>query len=98
MHCAQRLELGGPLVTDYCPGGIGLRPIRPGSHHPAEEDRLISIGRGDHYIDLIVICSHGYSWPRRWVLGSVADTVLRGADVPVLLVRTYPQQKNYESR
>ncbi|MGD8968259.1 MAG: universal stress protein [Anaerolineae bacterium] len=46
----------------------------------------------------MVICSHGYSGPRRWVLGSVADTVLRGADVPVLLVRTYPQQKNYESR
>jgi nucleotide-binding universal stress UspA family protein len=40
-------------------------------------------------IDLIVMATHGRSGLRRWVFGSVADKVLRGADVPVLLVRAH---------
>jgi nucleotide-binding universal stress UspA family protein len=38
-------------------------------------------------IDLIVMATHGRSGLQRWVYGSVADKVLRGADVPTLLVR-----------
>ena len=38
-------------------------------------------------IDLIVMATHGHSGFKRWAFGSVADEVLRGADVPVLLVR-----------
>lgn len=38
-------------------------------------------------VDLIVMSTHGRSGIRRWVYGSVADRVLRGAKVPVLLVR-----------
>jgi nucleotide-binding universal stress UspA family protein len=53
---------------------------------------------GDRYVDLIVMCSHGHSELRRWGLDCAADKVLGGADVPVLLVRTHPQQENYESR
>jgi nucleotide-binding universal stress UspA family protein len=37
--------------------------------------------------DLIAMSTHGRSGLGRWVYGSVADKVLRGADVPVLLVR-----------
>jgi nucleotide-binding universal stress UspA family protein len=36
---------------------------------------------------LVVICSHGRSGMRRWLLGSVADRVLRHCSAPVLLVR-----------
>jgi nucleotide-binding universal stress UspA family protein len=39
-------------------------------------------------VDLIVICSRGRSGLSRWLMGSVADRVVRGATVPVLLVRT----------
>lgn len=39
-------------------------------------------------IDLIVICTRGRSGVSRWLMGSVADRVIRGASVPVLLVRT----------
>jgi nucleotide-binding universal stress UspA family protein len=42
-------------------------------------------------IDLIVMATHGRSGLRRWVYGSVADKVLRGAYVPVLLVRAHPE-------
>jgi nucleotide-binding universal stress UspA family protein len=38
-------------------------------------------------IDLIVLSSRGRSGLSRWLLGSVADRVVRGATVPVLLVR-----------
>jgi nucleotide-binding universal stress UspA family protein len=38
-------------------------------------------------IDLIVICSRGRSGLSRWLMGSVADRVVRGATVPVLLVQ-----------
>jgi len=37
-------------------------------------------------VDLIVMCMRGHSWLSRWLRGSVADRVVRGASVPVLLV------------
>lgn len=37
--------------------------------------------------DLIVMCSHGYSGLKRWMLGSIADKVTRLAPVPVLVLR-----------
>ena len=37
--------------------------------------------------DLIVMSTHGRSGLGRWVYGSVADRVLRHAEMPVLLVR-----------
>jgi nucleotide-binding universal stress UspA family protein len=38
-------------------------------------------------MDLIVIASHGRSGVSRWVMGSVADRVLRSSCVPVLMIR-----------
>jgi nucleotide-binding universal stress UspA family protein len=38
-------------------------------------------------IDLIAMSTHGRSGLSRWILGSVADKVLRGTQLPVLLVR-----------
>jgi len=38
-------------------------------------------------VDLIVIATHGRSGVGRWVLGSVADKILRASPVPVLMVR-----------
>ena len=37
--------------------------------------------------DLIVMASHGRSGPSRWAHGSVADKVLRGSCVPVLIIK-----------
>ncbi len=37
--------------------------------------------------DLIVMSTHGRAGVQRWLLGSVADRVLHGAKIPVLLVR-----------
>jgi nucleotide-binding universal stress UspA family protein len=45
-------------------------------------------------VDLIVICSRGQSGPSRWLMGSVADRVVRGATVPVLLVQASEQKRS----
>ena len=37
--------------------------------------------------DMIVMSTHGRSGVGRWVYGSVADKVLRGSQIPVLLIR-----------
>jgi nucleotide-binding universal stress UspA family protein len=37
--------------------------------------------------DLIIIATHGRSGVSRWVMGSVADRLLRSSCVPVLMVR-----------
>jgi len=41
----------------------------------------------DHAVDLIALATHGHGGVARMVLGSVADKVVRGADVPILLQR-----------
>jgi len=47
---------------------------------------------GHHPIDLIVMATHGRTGLQRWVYGSVADKVLRGANQPILLIRAYPER------
>lgn len=42
---------------------------------------------GDQKIDVIVLCSHGYTGMKHWVLGSVAEKISRHSPVPVLLLR-----------
>ena len=43
-------------------------------------------------VDLIVISTRGQSGISRWLMGSVADRVVRGASVPVLLVRAQKEK------
>jgi len=37
-------------------------------------------------VDLIVLCSHGYTGVTRWVLGSVSEKVVHAAPIPVLVL------------
>jgi nucleotide-binding universal stress UspA family protein len=52
---------------------------------PASE--AILVYARSHRTDLIVMSSHGRSGLSRWVLGSVTERVLRGAECAVLRVR-----------
>jgi nucleotide-binding universal stress UspA family protein len=64
------------------------------SGHPAEE--IIRQAK-ENTIDLILMATHGRSGVRRWMLGSVADKVLRASDVPVWLVRAgIPEEIVYD--
>jgi nucleotide-binding universal stress UspA family protein len=44
-------------------------------------------------VDLIVMSTRGQSWLSRWLMGSVADRVARGAAIPVLLVRAAKERE-----
>ncbi|QGA84448.1 universal stress protein [Halomicrobium sp. LC1Hm] len=48
--------------------------------------RVILAESGDHDIDLIVMGTHGRSGIDRYLIGSVTETVVRNADVPVCCV------------
>lgn len=64
----------------------------PGTLHARTEVRIgdppdqILTAASAHDADLIVMATHGRTGPARWWLGSVADSVVRHADRPVLLV------------
>jgi nucleotide-binding universal stress UspA family protein len=49
-------------------------------------DEIIAFGK-THPGCLIAMGTHGYSGIKRWVLGSVTETVVRHADAPVLVLR-----------
>jgi nucleotide-binding universal stress UspA family protein len=58
--------------------------------HPAEE---IVRYTDENDIDLILMATHGRSGIRHWVMGSVADKVLRASRVPIWLVQArIPEQ------
>ena len=50
-------------------------------------ESLLDLASPEH-VRLVAIATHGRGGARRLVLGSVADKVVRGADVPVLVVRS----------
>jgi nucleotide-binding universal stress UspA family protein len=48
--------------------------------------RIVDVARIEHE-DLIVMCSHGDTGIKRWMLGNVAHKVARHSPVPVLILR-----------
>ena len=50
-------------------------------------DKIVEYA-ADHETSLIAMSTHGRTGLARWVLGSVADKVLHGASLPILLVRS----------
>jgi nucleotide-binding universal stress UspA family protein len=50
-------------------------------------DKIVEYAE-DEKVSLIAMSTHGRTGLARWVLGSVADKVLHGARMPILLVRS----------
>jgi nucleotide-binding universal stress UspA family protein len=62
--------------------------------HPAEE--ILNYAERNE-VDLILMATHGRSGVRRWMMGSVADKVLRTSKVPIWLVRAnIPEEIVYD--
>jgi nucleotide-binding universal stress UspA family protein len=61
-------------------------PVRVAAEHGFPAARIAQYAREQH-VDLIVLGSHGRSGAARWLLGSVADELVRLAPVPLLLLR-----------
>jgi nucleotide-binding universal stress UspA family protein len=52
------------------------------------EDAILQVSR-DEKIDLIAMSTHGRTGLERWMLGSVAEKILRTAEVPLLIVHSF---------
>ncbi len=76
--------------------GIAGRPgwrdleVRTEAKFGLAENVIIDFARSKR-VDLIVLSTHGRTGLSRWVFGSVAEKVLRGAKQTVLLVRSFPK-------
>jgi nucleotide-binding universal stress UspA family protein len=49
-------------------------------------DTILSVARSQQ-VDLIVMCSHGYTGFKRWALGSVTQKIARHSSVPVFVLQ-----------
>jgi nucleotide-binding universal stress UspA family protein len=58
-------------------------------------DRLLAVS-AERQADLIVMATHGRSGLKRWILGSVAERVMRAAPVPLLLVKNLRETSPFE--
>ncbi len=72
-HVARGLKEQGFTVT----AEVGRGPVA---------DTILNCAEGLR-VDLIAMSTHGRSGVARWLIGSVADRVVRASPVPVLLVR-----------
>lgn len=82
-------------AMDYLAGVRKRLECKEVEIHPAVEmgspAEIIIDYAHHHPVDLIVMATHGRSGLKRWVYGSVADKVLRGANLPILLIRAYSE-------
>ena len=65
---------------------LGVEKVSCVAKEGFSADEIIKMGR-DTPDNLIAMCSHGRSGAKRWVLGSVTETVVRHSDNPVLVIR-----------
>ena len=66
-------------------------PVRPATVIGSPHVSITQFAEA-YEVDLIVMSTRGQSGLSRWLMGSVADRVVRGANVPVLLVRTRKEE------
>jgi len=71
------------LETNLAAQGLTVKSVVRYGHAAEEILDHVRVGGAD----LIAMTTHGRSGIRRWLLGSVAETVVHHAPVPVLLVR-----------
>src|SRR5499425_3519289 len=65
---------------------LGVEKVSSITKEGLSADQIIKIGR-EIPDSLVAMCSHGRSGVKRWVLGSVAETVVRHSGDPVLILR-----------
>jgi nucleotide-binding universal stress UspA family protein len=88
MLTAIRRETAQDYIKDIAEGvrEAGVRATGVAVVAGAVSETLIDLATPDR-IGLIVVATHGLGGLKRLLLGSVADKLVRGANVPVLVVR-----------
>jgi nucleotide-binding universal stress UspA family protein len=89
-------HLTGPVEAQQYLDAVAGRTFPPGlsvrrhvhTIHVSDVARSIAGHADELGPDLIVMCAHGRSGPRNWLVGSIAQQVIGLATTPVLLVRS----------
>jgi nucleotide-binding universal stress UspA family protein/predicted transcriptional regulator len=84
-HAADEARAYLDRIRDTLAGG--RYAVQSVVRHGRTADEILTAAR-EANASLIVLSTHGRTGLRRWLLGSVADAVVRGAETPVLLVST----------
>jgi nucleotide-binding universal stress UspA family protein len=74
---------------------LGVQTISCIAKEGLAADRIISLAR-ETPDNLIAMCTHGRSGIKRWVLGSVTETVVRHSGDPVLVIRAQNERQPSE--
>ncbi len=91
MYSEDLIEEGKALAANYLdnvskrPELVGLKTETRVEHGDAAQSILAAVEPLE--VDLIVMCSHGYTGFKRWALGSVAHKIIPHCSVPVLVLR-----------
>jgi nucleotide-binding universal stress UspA family protein len=75
-------------LTEHVPAGVSTETVL----EAGEPARVIVRYADEHAVDGIVLGSHSREGPIRYLLGSVAEDVVRRAGVPVTVVRGLDDQ------
>lgn len=81
-HCEEYLQKAADGIKQAATTLTVTTAVLEGPVADAILDRAEEVGA-----DLIVMSTHGRSGMERWLLGSVAEKVVRGAKIPVMLIR-----------
>ncbi len=81
-------------IIDTFGGTVAVRSVVETGHAAAT---IVEIAAAEPEM-LIAMATHGYSGPKRWLLGSVAEKVLRAAANHVLLVRPANGEPRVEAK
>ena len=91
IYSEDLIEEGKALAANYLdnvskrPELVGLKTETRVEHGDAAQSILAAVEPLE--VDLIVMCSHGYTGFKRWALGSVAHKIIPHCSVPVLVLR-----------
>jgi len=91
MYLGDLIEEGKALAANYLDNVskqselVGLKTETRVEHGDAAQS--IRAATEPLGVDLIVMCSHGYTGFKRWALGSVAQKIIPHSSVPVLVLR-----------
>jgi universal stress protein A len=87
IEAAAREDLADAVASIY----DGVLQMRATTLHGRSVAPAIVGYAADHAIDLIVVGTHGHGAVHRFLIGSVAERVMRTAPCPVLTVRALAQ-------
>ncbi len=93
----QEADVLSDLRLDADPGALSPTQVVERSFvHPSVADGILSYA-AEHDIDLIVMGTHGRRGVQRWMMGSIAEEVVRRSECPVLTVVARTQDPDDEA-